>query len=92
MAEDAQMDPKYWVDPNSLMGQLVVLARYLLTSGGSFALGKGWISGDALQFITGLVAVAAPAAFAVYKTFEDKQKLVEITNSADDSVAQVIAK
>lgn len=92
MAEELQTDAKYQIDPNSAVGQIIVLGRYVITAGGSFALGKGWISGDALQFLTGLIAVAAPAGWAIYKTYADKQKLVEIAHSADDTVAKVIEK
>lgn len=88
MTDDTQ-EPQFQIDPSSIAGQLIVLARYVLTSGGSFALGKGWIDGDALQFITGIITIAAPAAYAIWKTYSDKQRLVTIARAAPDDVAKV---
>jgi hypothetical protein len=77
------------IDPSSVPGQVFALARYMLASFGSFALGRGWIDGDALQFLTGLLTVAAPAAYGVWKAWSNKRKLVIVAEAAPDSVAQV---
>jgi hypothetical protein len=77
------------IDPSSTVGQLGALLRYVLTAGGGFALGRGWISSDALQFLTGLLTVILPTAYGIWKTHQTKQKLVEVAAAAPDSVAVV---
>lgn len=82
-------EPQFVIDPNSVPGQIAALGRYTITAIGSFALGRGWISSDVLQLITGLLTVALPTGFAIYKTWDNKKKLVTIAASAPDSVAVV---
>lgn len=65
------------VTDNTLEGQITTLARYLLTAVGGFALGKGWIDNELLQLLTGLVTVAAPTAWGIYRTWSNKAKLIE---------------
>lgn len=79
------------IDPSSVVGQLGALARYLVTAGGAFALGRGWIDGDALAFLTGLLTVAVPTAYGVWKIYHNKQKLVAVADAAPNSVAVVKA-
>jgi hypothetical protein len=73
------------IDPNSVPGQFAALGRYVLTAVGAFALGRAWISNDALQLLT----VAAPTIYGVWKTWHSKEKLVEVASAAPDSVAGV---
>ncbi|MFN3473583.1 MAG: hypothetical protein ACK4ZW_06005 [Blastomonas sp.] len=80
------------VTDNTLEGQIGTLLRYLVTSLGGFALGKGWIDGEALQFFTGLMTVALPTAYGIWKTYTGKQKLIATAQSAPDYVAQVVHK
>lgn len=84
--------PPITVTDNTLPGQIATLARYLLTTVGGYALGKGWIDGDLLQLLTGLVTIAAPAAYGIYKNYVHKTQLVTVASSAPDSVATVVSK
>jgi hypothetical protein len=77
------------IDPNSVPGQLAALGRYMLTAGGSFALGRGWIDGDVLTFITGLLTVAAPAAYGIWKTHQNKVLTVKLADAAPNTKAVV---
>jgi hypothetical protein len=88
MSDHLETDPII-IDPSSTVGQIGALARYILTAAGSFALGKGWISSDVLQFLTGLLTVAAPTAYGIWKTWHSKQKLVALADAAPNSVAMV---
>lgn len=80
------------VTDSTLEGQVATLLRYLLAAAGSFALGRGWIDSEALQALTGLVTVAAPIAWGIYRTYTAKQKLITTAAYAPDSVAQVVSK
>lgn len=80
------------VTDNTLEGQIATLLRYLLAAAGSFALGRGWIDSEALQALTGLLTVAAPIAWGIWKTYTAKQKLITTAAFAPDSVAQVVSK
>jgi len=80
------------VTDNTLEGQIATLLRYLLASAGSFALGRGWIDDQALQALTGLVTIAAPIAWGVWKTYTAKQQLITTAQAAPESVAQVVSK
>jgi hypothetical protein len=88
MSDDIDTNPII-IDPSSTVGQIGALLRYVLTAAGSFALGKGWISNDALQFLTGLLTVVAPTAYGIWKTWHSKQKLVAVADAAPNSVAVI---
>lgn len=77
------------IDPNSLPGQIAALARYLLTAGGAFALGRGWIDGDLLAFVTGLVTVAAPTVYGMWKTHQNKKLTVVLADALPNTKAVV---
>lgn len=81
--------PPIEVTDNTLEGQIATFARYLLTAVGSFALGKGWIDNEALQVITGIVTVAAPMAYGIYKTWTNKTRLIITAEAAPNDVAVV---
>jgi hypothetical protein len=83
--------PPLQVTDNTLEGQIATFARYLLTSVGGFALGKGWIDSEVLQLLTGLVTVAAPTAYGIYKTYTSKQRLITVAEAAPNSVAKVVS-
>lgn len=84
--------PPLVVTDSTIEGQFTTLVRYLLTTVGGFALGKGWIDGEALQLLTGLVTIAAPAAWGIYKTYTAKQRQIVLAKAAPDTVATVVAK
>ncbi len=84
--------PPIEVTDSTLEGQIATFARYLLTTLGGYALGKGWIDGDLLQLLTGLVTIAGPTAYGIYKTYTAKTRLITVAQSAPDSVAVVTAK
>jgi len=83
------MTPPIQVSDNTLEGQIATFARYLVVTVGGFALGKGWIDGDFLQLITGLVTIGGPSAYGIYKTYTMKVRLITVAQAAPDSVAQV---
>lgn len=84
--------PPIEVTNSTVEGQIATLARYLLTTLGGYALGKGWIDGDLLQLLTGLVTIAGPTTYGIYKTYTAKTRLITVAKSAPDSVAVVTAK
>jgi hypothetical protein len=83
--------PPISVTDNTLEGQVATFARYLVTTLGGFALGKGWIDGDFLQLLTGFVTIGGPTAYGIYKTYTRKQQLITVAQAAPDHVAQVVA-
>lgn len=84
--------PPIIVTDSTIEGQLATLARYLLTTVGGFALGKGWIDGEALQLLTGLLTVALPTAWGIWKTYTAKKRQIVLAEAAPAAVAQVVAK
>jgi hypothetical protein len=80
------------VSDNTLEGQVATLARYLLTSIGGFALGKGWIDGDVLQLLTGLLTIGLPTAYGIWKTYRAKQLQIALADAAPNTKAQVVSK
>lgn len=84
--------PPLVVTDSTLEGQFSTLVRYLLTTVGGFALGKGWIDGELLQLLTGIVTIAAPAAYGIYKTYTAKQRQIVLAEAAPNNVARVVAK
>lgn len=79
------------VTDNTLEGQVATLARYLLTSVGGFALGKGWIDSDVLQLLTGLVTIAAPTAYGIWRTFKNKELAIKLASAAPNEKAVVVS-
>lgn len=84
--------PPITVTDNTLEGQFATLGRYLLATVGAYALGKGWVSNEVLQMVTGLVTVAAPIVYGIYKTYTVKKRLIAVAQAAPDHIATVIAK
>lgn len=64
--------------------------RYLLTAAGSFAIGKGWVTGETMQAITALVTVVAPTVWGIYRALSNKKKLIVAADAAPNSVARVV--
>jgi hypothetical protein len=66
---------------------LEATARYVLTAGGSYALGRGWVQSDTLQFITGLFVVSLPA-WGIIGTYINRkeQRAVAENPAVPDSV------
>ena len=86
------MTPPIQVTDNTLEGQITTFARYLLTSVGGFALGKGWIDDEALQALIALVTVVVPMAYGIYKTYTAKTRLIITAEASPDNVAVVTSK
>lgn len=80
------------VTNDTLEGQLTTLGRYLLTTLGGYALGKGWIDSDLLQLLTGLVTIGLPTAWGIWKTYTAKQQAIALAEAAPNTKAQVVAK
>lgn len=87
---DKDTTPPLVVTDSTIEGQLATLGRYLLTTLGGFALGRGWIDGEALQLLTGLLTVAAPTAWGIWKTFTAKKRQIVLAHAAPDHVATVV--
>lgn len=83
--------PPLVVTDSTMEGQIATLVRYLLTSVGGYALGKGWIDNDALVVLTGLVTVAAPTAYGIFKTYTSKKRLIAVAEAAPDATAVVVS-
>jgi hypothetical protein len=77
------------ITEGSIGAQIATAARYILTAGGAYAMGKGWIDGELLNLLTGLVTVLAPVVYGVWKTYAEKRILVIVGRAAPDSVATV---
>lgn len=84
--------PPIVVTDSTIEGQITTLARYLLTTVGGFALGKGWIDGEALQLLTALLTVALPTGWGIYKTYTAKKRQIVLAEAAPEHVATVVAK
>jgi hypothetical protein len=77
------------IDPNSIPGQLWALFRYILTAGGAYAIGKGWIDGELLTLLTGFATIAVPTMFGVWKVYHAKKESVALAEMAPNSKAMV---
>lgn len=84
--------PPLVVTDSTLEGQVATLVRYLLTTIGGYALGQGWIDNDLLALLTGLLTVAVPTAYGIYKTYTSKVRLIKAASAAPEYVAQVVPK
>lgn len=85
------MDEPIIVKDGTLVGQLGALGRYILTAGGAYALGKGWVDQELLQLLTGLLTIAAPALYGVWKTWHNKSRLLTVAEAAPNNIAMVKA-
>jgi len=81
--------PTIVITEGTLATQIAALLRYLLAACGAFALGRGWVDNETLQFITALVTVAAPMAYGVYKAYVHKTQLLTAEPYVPNNVMQV---
>lgn len=86
------IEPPIRVTNDTLEGQITTLARYVLTTFGGYALGKGWIDSDLLQLLTGLFTIAAPTAWGIYRTYTSKKQRIVLAEAAPNRVATVVTK
>jgi len=84
--------PPITVTDSTLEGQITTLARYLLTTLGGYALGKGWIDSDLLVVLTGLLTIAAPTMWGIWKTYTSKKQRIVLAEAAPNTVATVVSK
>ena len=77
------------VDPNSVPKAVMTGAQYLVAMATSFALGRGWLSADAVAQIAlalpGIVAVA----WGIYKTWKNNEQKKVMADHVPDAVAVV---
>lgn len=81
--------PPIEISDSTTATQIATLARYVVTTLGGYALGKGWIEEDLLQMLVALVAVVAPSAYGIYKSYVHKRQLITVASAAPDNVAVV---
>ena len=84
--------PPLVVTDSTMEGPIATLARYLVTTFGGYALGKGWIDGELLQVLTGLATIVVPAAYGIYKTYTSKKRLIVAAEAAPNHKAVVVSK
>lgn len=77
------------VNPDQTAAQLGVAIRYALTAIGGYLVAKGWISGDLLEILVNAAVIVGPAAYAFYRSHQQKKALVTIAASASDDVAVI---
>lgn len=77
------------VNPDQTMAQLGVAVRYAVTLVGGYLVGKGWIDGDLLQVIAAALTALVPAAYAAYRSHQQKKALVTVAAAAPNTVAVV---
>lgn len=82
----AEPEPAIVVNPTSLPAQIATLVRYLITALGAYAIGKGWLEQDTLNFVLALSATVVPMAYGIYKAWTNNQKLKVLEPYLENSV------
>ncbi|WP_375248321.1 hypothetical protein [Sphingomonas sp.] len=77
------------VNPDQTAAQLGVAIRYALTAIGGYLVAKGWISGDLLEVLVNAAVIVGPAAYASYRSDQQKKVLVTVASAAPDSVSVI---
>lgn len=68
------------VSPDTTLGPLAAAGRYILASGSAYALGKGWVTEQGLQVLTGLLGVLAPLVYGAWRQWHSKKTLIDAAN------------
>lgn len=85
----ADYSPPMEVSSNTLPAAAAF--RYLIVTMGSFAVGRGWVQADQLPGIATAMVTIGTAAYGLYQTFRNKQKLVVAAEAAPNSIAKVVS-
>jgi hypothetical protein len=64
------------------------MIRYLVVAALTFAVGRGYISGD-VESIAAMIVAIGTAAYGLYKTFKRGKQAVVLADAAPNSVANV---
>jgi len=76
------------VNPDQTMAQLGVAVRYATTLVGGYLVGKGWIDGDLVQVIATALTALVPAAYAVWRSHQQKKALVALATEAPNGIVK----
>lgn len=63
--------------------------RYLIVTGGTFAVAKGWVDADNIEGIGTLVVTVATVLYGLWRTRETKSQLITTAEASPNYVAVV---
>jgi hypothetical protein len=78
------------VSGNALPTTLASLLRYLVATLGTFLVAKGYVNAENLDGIATLAVTAATVGYGVYKSHQNRSKLIVAAEAAPNSVAKVV--
>jgi hypothetical protein len=77
------------VNGQSLPAVLAAALRYLIATGGTFAVARGWVDPENIEGIATMLITVATVAYGLYRTRKKQQQLVVAADAAPNSVARV---
>lgn len=81
------------VNGNPVPAQIMTALQYIISTGGAFAIGKGWLTADTLSTVGGILLWVAPIVYGIWKTGFNAKKLLTVIfdsrTTVPSSVAQV---
>jgi hypothetical protein len=80
------------VSGTTLPTVLATVLRYLVTTFGAFAVGRGWVEAENVEGIVTILVTVATAAYGIWKTRKAKNELIVTAEAAPNSVARVTPK
>jgi hypothetical protein len=69
---------------------LAAALRYAITILGTFLVSHGYVSAESLPGITTLVVTVATVGYGLYKTHQNRKKLIVTAEASPNSVAKVV--
>lgn len=77
------------VNGTTLPTVLAAGLRYLIATGGTFAVAKGWVDAESLPGIATVIVTIATVAYGLWRTHTKQAELITTAEAAPDRVAQV---
>jgi len=82
-------DKPILVNGSSLPALASAAVRYVVVTGGTWAVAKGWVEADQLEGIATVAVTVATAAYGLWRTRRTKQQLIITAEAAPNRVAIV---
>jgi len=68
---------------------VLALARYVLVIAVTFAVGQGWLDAESTEGVIALGIALFTLGYGIYRTWENKRRLIVAADAAPNSVAVV---
>lgn len=85
-------DTPITVKEHTLPEPVSAALRYLIAIGLPMAIQRGYLPADSTEGVTAMIITAATVGYGLWRTYQQRKKLVAVAEAAPDTIAVVIRK